>query len=250
MYNYHNETVVTALPQDQVFVFGSNLAGKHHGNAAKTAQQYFGALEGVGRGWSGQSFAIATLNEHLQPMPLSQIEHYIDDFKIYTKNHPQQTYFITAVGCGGAGYSAKDIAPLFSGISDNVILPLSFKDFLEPHGDHSLTLRPEVLKFFCSDSLIFADSTTQNQKIKNSRKLNPKEKILVQKALSHNSYINKNIDHIADAMQQLNDCFEFQSNSESPMIFVSKILNLLKLYQADLKQFKQLWLNPYQEEAL
>lgn len=129
-YQYHNESIIEQLPDDQVFVFGSNLAGNHRKGAAKTALDKFGAMQGVGRGWSGQSFAIPTQNEHLQAMPIHQVEHYIKDFKIYTKNHPKFIYFITAIGCGSTGFHAKDIAPLFQDISDNVILPIRFKEFL------------------------------------------------------------------------------------------------------------------------
>jgi hypothetical protein len=73
-YQYHDESIVKSLPENTVFVFGSNMAGLHAGGAARTALEHFGAVEGVGRGWSGQSYAIPTMNEHLQQMPLSQIQ--------------------------------------------------------------------------------------------------------------------------------------------------------------------------------
>jgi hypothetical protein len=126
-----NGNIVKSLPENTVFVFGSNMAGLHAGGAARTALEHFGAVEGVGRGWSGQSYAIPTMNEHLQQMPLSQIQHYIDDFKIYTKNHPKNKYFLTSVGCGIAGYKVEEIAPMFKGISHNVIFPQSFRPFVE-----------------------------------------------------------------------------------------------------------------------
>ena len=88
-YQYHDESIVKNLDEHTVFVFGSNMAGQHADGAARTALEHFGAIKGVGRGWSGQSYAIPTMNEHIQQMPLSQIQHYIDDFKIYTKNHPK-----------------------------------------------------------------------------------------------------------------------------------------------------------------
>lgn len=91
-YHYHDESIITELPEDTVFVFGSNMAGQHTHGAARVAAQHFGAVNHVGRGWAGQSFAIPTLNEHLQRMPLSQIEHYIDDFKIYAQHHPKMKY--------------------------------------------------------------------------------------------------------------------------------------------------------------
>nr|WP_174505439.1 hypothetical protein [Acinetobacter sp. Marseille-Q1620] len=130
-YHYHDESIIKSLPEDTVFVFGSNMAGTHAGGAAKMAVEHFGAVKGVGRGWAGQSFAIPTMNEHLQQMPLSQIQHYIEDFKIYTKNHPKMKYFITSIGCGVAGYKTEEIAPMFKGISHNVIFPISFRPFVE-----------------------------------------------------------------------------------------------------------------------
>ena len=83
-YQYHDESIIRTSRRYS-FVFGSNLAGQHGSGAARVASQHFGAVEGVGRGWAGQSFAIPTLNEHIQQMPLSQIQHYVEDFKIYTK---------------------------------------------------------------------------------------------------------------------------------------------------------------------
>ena len=240
MYRYHTETAITQLPENQVFVFGSNLAGLHRGGAARTAKDFFGALQGVGRGWSGQSFAIPTLNEHFQPMPLSQIQHYIDDFKIYTQNHPKFTYFVTSVGCGGAGYRPNDIAPFFRGISDNVILPISFKTFIELD-EPRLVLRSEVLRFLCDDDLIFANAEQQDKQLQKNKKLSDEEKLILKKALLKNSYNDENFERIADSLSDLTDCFTFQSNSEGPMIFVSKILNLLDEYDATLQDFKRLW---------
>lgn len=69
------------------------------------------------------------MNEHLQQMPLSQIQHYVDDFKIYAKNHPKMKYFLTSIGCGIAGYTVEEIAPMFKGIAHNVIFPASFRPF-------------------------------------------------------------------------------------------------------------------------
>lgn len=130
-YRYHDEPHVTELAEGQIFVFGSNLAGLHQGGAAKTAYDHFGAVMGFGRGWAGQSFAIPTMNEHFQTMPIHQIAHYVDDFKLYTQNHSKMRFFVTAIGCGIAGYEVKDIAPLFQGISDNVLLPKRFKAYLD-----------------------------------------------------------------------------------------------------------------------
>lgn len=158
-YQYHDESIIKNLPEDTVFVFGSNMAGTHQGGAAKIAHQYFGAMKGVGRGWSGQSFAIPTMNEHLQQMPLSQIQHYVDDFKIYTKNHPKTKYFVTAVGCGVAGYKVEEIAPMFKGISHNVIFPVSFRPFVEKTLPK---LTQHSLQTFIQEAIIFSEDLSQS----------------------------------------------------------------------------------------
>ena len=66
-------------------------------------------------------------------MPLSQIEHYVDDFKIYAKTI-QNEILLTALGCGIAGYKVSEIAPLFKGIHSNVIFPESFRPYIEEDG--------------------------------------------------------------------------------------------------------------------
>ncbi|AYO54898.1 A1S_2505 family phage non-structural protein [Acinetobacter wuhouensis] len=157
-YHYHDESIIKELPEDTIFVFGSNMVGTHQGGAAKTALLYFGATKGVGRGWAGQSFAIPTMNEHLQQMPLSQIQHYIDDFKIYTKNHLKMKYFITSVGCGVAGYKVEEIAPMFKGISRNVIFPVSFRPFVEKTLPK---LTQKLLHSFLTADVIFSANLEQ-----------------------------------------------------------------------------------------
>lgn len=99
--------------KEQVFVFGSNLAGFHGAGAARAAVQHFGAKRGVGIGRQGQSFAIPTKDQRIETLPIAQIALYIGDFIRYTKEHDDEEFFVTRVGCGLAGYSDEDIAPLF-----------------------------------------------------------------------------------------------------------------------------------------
>ena len=49
---------IKSLSSDEVFVFGSNLAGHHGGGAARVALNKFGAIYGQGVGLQGQSYAI------------------------------------------------------------------------------------------------------------------------------------------------------------------------------------------------
>ena len=240
-YHYHDESIVKSLPENTVFVFGSNLAGQHAGGAARTAYEHFGAVMGVGRGWAGQSYAIPTTNEHLQQMPLSQIQHYIDDFKIYTKNHPKIKYFITSVGCGIAGYKVEEIAPMFKGISHNVIFPQSFRPFVEKALPK---ITSQFLHTIFRDSVIFTPATDE---LIDVLALTDNEKSLAKILLNTQIYpVDSNgrdrVFEIEDILHNLNGkIFDFQNNSEGSMLFGAVILALLELYNINEKDFIDVW---------
>lgn len=96
-----------------IFCFGSNLAGCHGAGAAREAYENFGAKWGIGVGITGRSYAIPTKDEKIQALPLDKIGVYVRDFLKYAVAHPKQEFFVTAIGCGLAGYEPKDIAPMF-----------------------------------------------------------------------------------------------------------------------------------------
>ena len=52
---------ISNLKPNEIFVFGSNLAGMHGGGAAWIAYERFGAIMGQGVGLQGQSYAIPTM---------------------------------------------------------------------------------------------------------------------------------------------------------------------------------------------
>lgn len=114
---------IQTLQPNQIFVFGSNLAGMHGGGAARAAHLYFGAVLGNGDGPQGQSYAIPTMQGGVET-----IRPYVDKFIEYAAAHPQQTFLVTPIGCGIAGFVAEDIAPLFSSAVsvENIHLPKSF----------------------------------------------------------------------------------------------------------------------------
>ena len=118
---------IKKLKSREVFVFGSNEAGKHGKGAALTAKEKFGAVQGEGFGHRGMSFAIPTKDSNIKTLPLSEIEKYVDKF-ILKATGSRFTYLVTEIGCGLAGYSPKDIAPFFEGAASlkNVYLPESF----------------------------------------------------------------------------------------------------------------------------
>lgn len=249
-YQYHDETIVTELPEDTVFVFGSNLAGQHDSGAARVAAQHFEAVTGVGRGWAGQTFAIPTLNEHLQQMPLSQIEHYVDDFKIYAKNHPKIKYFLTALGCGIAGYKVSEIAPLFKGIHSNVIFPESFRPYIEEDAVSQFpNLTAEMVHGFITDDVIFYFNHGYESfdEALGKTQLSAAEKAIALVVLNEELYprdrYGRGRDHeISDILGKLNGkIFNFHDNTEGAMIFVSVIIALMELYDFDEQDFIALW---------
>lgn len=118
---------ITSLKPNEIFVFGSNLAGRHGAGAALLAAQRFGAKRGVGEGLMGQSYAIPTKDEYIHTMPLEEISVHVDRFLSFTKYSHQLTFYVTKIGCGLAGYSVEEIAPMFHKVSKNVILPVEFE---------------------------------------------------------------------------------------------------------------------------
>jgi hypothetical protein len=97
-----------------IFVFGSNLAGRHGKGAALTARQQHGAIYGQGFGIQGHSYAIPTKDEQLRVLPLDRIDEYIRHFITDAVAHPELHFNITRIGCGLAGYNwDRDIRPLF-----------------------------------------------------------------------------------------------------------------------------------------
>lgn len=119
---------ISHLAENEIFVFGSNLAGMHCGGAARTALEHFGAVWGTGVGLQGQSYAIPTM--HGGP---DAIRPYVDQFIEFAAAHPEYTFLVTRIGCGIAAFSADDIAPLFAKAIDleNVILPRDFVDVIQ-----------------------------------------------------------------------------------------------------------------------
>ena len=128
---FHQEERVTSLPNGYIFVFGSNTRGVHGKGAALDAVKLFGAKYGVGLGIAGKSFAIPTKDAFLRTLDVVTINHYIQVFKTFVEANPHLTFYLTPIGCGLAGYSASDIAPLFLPLRHlDIIFPISFKPFL------------------------------------------------------------------------------------------------------------------------
>lgn len=115
-----------------IFVFGSNRAGRHGKGAALAAAKKWGALNGQGEGHHGNSYAIPTKSFTLETLPIDEIRKSVNTFIKYVKENPQHKYYLTAIGCGLAGYKPREIAPLFKSLKDNknIIWPKEFKSLL------------------------------------------------------------------------------------------------------------------------
>ena len=119
---------INSLKENEIFVFGSNLAGMHGGGAARVARLRFGAVMGQGVGMQGKSYAIPTMQggtETIQP--------YVDEFIAYARMNPDKHFLVTPIGCGIAGFEPEDIAPLFEEAKEvkNISLPESFWEVIE-----------------------------------------------------------------------------------------------------------------------
>ena len=132
-YNYFVEErriapdLIRHLNKDEVFVLGSNVHGQHHGGASLYALEHFGAINGHAEGIQGRSYAIPTVGNSIE-----DLEAAVERFNEYVVMHPQQKFILTAIGCGTAGYSIEQIAPLFrqAYALGNVYVPRQFLPFM------------------------------------------------------------------------------------------------------------------------
>lgn len=124
---YSNDNI-THLEPNEIFVFGSNLQGYHGAGAARMALDKFGAVWGQGVGLQGQSYAIPTMEGGVET-----IKPYVDEFIDFAELHPEYQFLLTRVGCGIAGFTDEEIAPLFWEALklENVIFPKAFIDVYE-----------------------------------------------------------------------------------------------------------------------
>ena len=118
---------IKSLKPNEIFVFGSNLAGHHGGGAAAAAHRYYGAEWGVGVGLTGRSYAIPTMQGGVET-----IQPYVDQFVDFAIAHPEYKFLVTKIGCGIAGFRVSEIAPLFRAALrvPNIVLPREFWEVL------------------------------------------------------------------------------------------------------------------------
>jgi len=144
---------VEDITNKDIFVFGSNENGIHGAGAARFAMDNFGARLWQGFGRSGNSFAIPTKDWDIITLDLQTIKFYVDRFIEYAegllKNEhlKEAKLFVTKIGCGLAGYTAEQIAPLFSKCIDmeNVYLPQEFIDIINSKIEENVLNNTEIV---------------------------------------------------------------------------------------------------------
>lgn len=113
----------------EIFVFGSNLAGRHIKGTALTAYKNHGAIYGQGVGLQGDSYAIPTIDENLKALPLNKIKKYVEQFIKFAQLNPDTKFKVSSVGTGVVGYDENEIAPMFANAPLNCILPVGWRNF-------------------------------------------------------------------------------------------------------------------------
>jgi hypothetical protein len=129
MWSFHTDGDVPD-ERDWVFVFGSNLAGRHGRGAAKVAVDDFGARYGAGRGHVGRSYALPTKDEKLNVLDLATIKGEVEAFICHARRAASKRHWVTRVGCGLAGYADAQIAPMFRAAPENCSFAREWRRYL------------------------------------------------------------------------------------------------------------------------
>lgn len=123
----YSPSKIETLADDEIFVFGSNIRGIHAGGAARLAYKKFGAKMGEGDGPTGRCYAIPTMEGGVD-----YVRGYVGKFIEYAREHTEEKFLVTRIGCGIAGFTDSEIAPLFASVMSmpNVLLPQEFVEIL------------------------------------------------------------------------------------------------------------------------
>jgi len=119
---------ITKLNTNEIFVFGSNLSGRHGKGAAKQALTW-GAIWGQGAGLQGRTYGITSKNASItRTLSVKEIKPFVDDFIQFAKDNQNLIFLVTEIGCGLANLTPKEITPLFKEAIDieNIHLPKRF----------------------------------------------------------------------------------------------------------------------------
>ena len=128
----------------RIFVFGSNLAGLHGAGSARAAVEKHGAKIGLGVGLCGNSYAIPTKDCYLEVLSLEVIQLHVEQFLDFALMRPDLQFDVVAIGCGLAGFTPEEIAPMFYPCPANVHVPKEFEKILEDMELKYILKKPQV----------------------------------------------------------------------------------------------------------
>ena len=123
MAKYNEMGLIEELDDGGAFVFGNNGAGAHMGGTVAMAVAKFGGIYGQAVGLQGQSYALNTTDGC--EVTAEQVARFIE----FAREYLELTFYVTEIGCGIAGYSPEEVAPLFKDAPKNVVLPEAFSKF-------------------------------------------------------------------------------------------------------------------------
>lgn len=115
------------LAPNHIFVFGSNLLGRHGNGEAKKALR-FGAKWGVGIGLKGKTYALPIRGLSLERLSMNTISEHVANFGAFAEKYDDLVFLVSEIGCGPDEYTPEEIAPLFAACATlpNVFLPARF----------------------------------------------------------------------------------------------------------------------------
>lgn len=114
-----------------IFVFGSNLAGRHGKGAALEARRHWGAVDGSASGIWGHSYGVPTKDWQIKTLSLDRISRSVGQFKLFAHSARSLIFLVTPIGTGLAGYTHAEIAPMFRGSPSNCVFVPEWQEFLE-----------------------------------------------------------------------------------------------------------------------
>lgn len=119
----YNGDILVDLDENEIMVFGSNLAGRHGAGAAKYAHEHFGAVYGLAEGIAGRSYAFPTLDGRLGKLSHGRLLLSAANLFLDCDTYPELTFIVTKVGCGLAGYDEEYMRSFFLYPAPNMVLP-------------------------------------------------------------------------------------------------------------------------------
>jgi hypothetical protein len=127
---------ITELKPNEVLVVPTNEAGRHGAGLALFAAKNFGLKYGHSWHLCGRCFGLPTKDKNISTLPIEDIKDYVDGFLVWSQKpickELKYIFLLPEIGCGLAGYTPEQIAPLFRAAIDlpNVHMPKRFWEVL------------------------------------------------------------------------------------------------------------------------